>query len=88
VDEIKDMKGVLINFAHYYNHENNLIIRINEEPQIFMSKAYIPEERKSGLGILKTSKYIQLVDNDIRASLHHIVVESDNSVLKEFHNLG
>jgi hypothetical protein len=31
---------------------------------------------------------MHLVDNDIRASLHHIVVESDNSVLKEFHNLG
>ena len=31
---------------------------------------------------------MHLVDNDIRASLHHILVESDNSVLKEFHNLG
>ena len=87
VDEVKDLKGVLINFVGYH-HEINLIKRINEESQIFISKAYILEERKSALGILKTSKYIHLVDNNIRALLHRIVVESGNSALKEFHNLG
>ena len=88
VDEVKDMKGVLINFVNY-DQSDNLIKKTNVEPQIFTAKAYFTtEERKSGLGILKTSKYIHLMDNNIRASLHHIVVESDNSVLKEFHNLG
>ena len=88
VDEIKDMNEILINFV-VYNQKNTLIKRISEEPQIFISKAtYTTEERKSGLGILRTGKYMHLVDNNIRASLHHIVVESDNSVLKEFHNLG
>ena len=88
VDEVKDMKGVLINFVNY-DQSDNLIKKTNVEPQIFTAKAYFTtEERKSGLGILKTSKYIHLMDNNIRASLHHIVVESDNSVLKEFHNLA
>ena len=88
VDEVKDMKEVLINFVKY-SQSDNLIKMTNEAPQTFTSKAtYVTKERKSGLGILKTSNYIHLVDNNIRASLHHIEVESDDSVLKEFHDLG
>ena len=52
VDEIKDMKEVLINFV-LYNQTNTLIKRKSEEPQIFTAKTtYTPEERKSGLGTL------------------------------------
>ena len=87
VDEIKDMNEILINFARYKNQTS--LIRISEEPQIFTAKVtYTPSERKNGVGILHISKYIHLLDNDIRALLHHIVVESDSSALKEFHNLG
>jgi hypothetical protein len=87
VDEIKDMNEILINFARYKNQTS--LIRISEEPQIFTAKpTYTPAERKNGVGILHISKYIHLLDNDIRALLHHIVVESDSSALKEFHNLG
>ena len=87
VDEIKDMNEVLINFVNY--NRRTTLIRISEEPQIFTAKdSYTTEERKNGPGIFRTSKYIHLLDNDIRASFHHILVESDNSALKEFHNLG
>ena len=47
VDEIKDMNEVLINFVNY-NQTDNLIKTINEEPQIFTSKAYIPKKEKVG----------------------------------------
>jgi len=87
VDEIKDMNEILINFVYYKNQIS--LIRISEEPQIFTAKnTYTPAERKNGVGMLHISKYIHLLDNDIRASLHRIVVESDSSALKEFHNLG
>ena len=56
---------------------------------VFTAKnRFTPEERKIGSGILHTGNYIHLLDNDIRAVLHHIVVESDSSALKEFHDLG
>jgi len=87
VDEIKDMNEILINFVYYKNQIS--LIRISEEPQIFTAKnTYTPAERKNGVGMLHISKYIHLLDNDIRALLHRIEVESDSSALKEFHNLG
>merc|ERR550532_3711646 len=81
------MNEVLINFVRCKNQIS--LIRISEETQIFTAKhTYTPAERKNGVGILHTSNYIHLLDNDIRALLHHIVVESDSSALKEFHDLG
>jgi hypothetical protein len=57
VDEIKDMKEVLINFARY-NHKTKLI-KTSEEQQIFIGHSpCTPEERKNGLGIFHASKYI------------------------------
>ena len=87
VDDIKDMNGILINFVHSYR--NKKLIKIDEKTQTFSSiSRYIAEEGKDAIGLLINSKYVHLLDNNIRASLHHIMVESNNSVLQEFHNLG
>ena len=87
VDDIKDMNGILINFVRYY-HETKLIT-MNEKTQTFGSNAsYITEERKNALGLLNSRKYVHLLDNNIRASLHDIEVKNNNSMLQEFHNLG
>jgi hypothetical protein len=87
VDDIKDMNGILINFVVSYQAPN--LIKIDEKTQIFSSNfGYIAEERKNALGVLNKSEYVHLLDNNIRASLIHIVVENSNSVLQEFHNLG
>jgi hypothetical protein len=84
VDDVKDMNGILINFV--VSSYDTILIKMNEKKQIFNSNRR--EERKDALGVLNSSNYVHLLDNDIRASLHHIVVENNNSVLQEFHNLG
>ena len=87
VDDIKDMNGILINFVHSYRNMKS--IKIDEKTQTFSSSSrYVAEERKDALGLLNSSNYVHLLDNNIRASLNHIVVENNNSVLQEFHNLG
>ena len=87
VDDIKDMNGILINFVHSYRNMKS--IKIDEKTQTFSSSSrYVAEERKYAIGMLRSSNYLHLLDNNIRASLHHIVVENNNSVLQEFHNLG
>ena len=87
VDDIKDMNGILINFVH--SNRNMKSIKIDEKTQTFSSSSrYVAEERKDALGLLNSSNYVHLLDNNIRASLNHIVVENSNSVLQEFHNLG
>jgi len=87
VDDIKDMNGILINFVH--SNRNMKSIKIDEKTQTFSSSSrYVAEERKDALGLLNSSNYVHLLDNNIRASLNHIVVENNNSVLQEFHNLG
>ena len=88
VDDIKDMSGILINFV-LSSRNTNKLIKMNEKTQTFSAtNRYIKEERKNALGLLNSSIYVHLLDNNIRASFHHIVVENNNSVLQEFHNLG
>ena len=87
VDDIKDMNGILINFVHSYRNMKS--IKIDEKTQTFSSSStYVAEERKDAIGMLRSSNYLHLLDNNIRASLHHVVVENRNSLLQEFHNLG
>ena len=86
VDDIKDMNGILINFVVSYQAPN--LIKIDEKTQTFSSDCRSIKERKDAVGALYKNEYVHLLDNNIRASLHHLVVENSNSVLQEFHNLG
>jgi len=86
VDDIKDMNGTLINFERSY--QSNKLIKIDEKTQTFSSNNISIKERKDAIGVLNKNEYVHLLDNNIRASLHHVVVENSNSVLQEFHNLG
>ena len=86
VDDIKNMNGTLINFVRSY--QSNRLIKIDEKTQTFNSNSISIKERKDAVGALYKNEYVHLLDNNIRASLHHVVVENSNSVLQEFHNLG
>ena len=64
------------------------MIKIDEKTQTFSSNGTSIKERKDALGMLYKNDYVHLLDNNIRALLNHMVVENNNSVLQEFHNLG